>query len=112
MNAKILILVVAQIIFLMGCSSLPKARVVETETGILQSFGTAKEEPDARMSAIEQAQKYCNKRDEKSVFQDRELRAEGKKEGLNLSRLPIIGQALKGNDKTQVVLSFRCAKKT
>jgi hypothetical protein len=111
MRTKLLLL--AAPLALSACSSAPKARIVETESGVLQAVGTAKEEPDARVSAIDQAQDYCGDRKERAIFQDRELRGEpddSRKETALLGRLPFIGQVLKGGEKTQVLLRFRCAK--
>lgn len=91
-----------------GCASGTKARVVKTEGDALNSIATAKEEPDARLEAIEAAQQYCEQKGRSPVFREQGLHRENKGTGLDLENLPVIRKVFKGDDKDQVVLSFRC----
>jgi hypothetical protein len=91
-----------------GCSSAPKGRVVETETGRV-AIASAKDEPDARMTALDQAISYCSMKNQKPIFREEELRNKSNgKLHLNLKNLPVIGQVFKSENRTQVILEFRC----
>jgi hypothetical protein len=105
-----LILMVGVVLGFAGCSSAAKGRVVETESGVIQAIGTAKDEPDARVAALDGAQAYCAKLDQKPIFKDRDLKGGSaeKRSGMDLKNLPLIGDAFKDEDKTQVIMSFRC----
>ncbi|MEO5969006.1 MAG: hypothetical protein ABIQ95_03695 [Bdellovibrionia bacterium] len=97
-----------------GCSSAPIGRVVETDKGNLEAIGSAKGEPDARITALDQATSYCSLKNKRPIFKEDELKENihSRKFNLNLKNLPVIGKAFKGDDKTQVIIAFRCTGKS
>jgi hypothetical protein len=99
--------------FSVSCSSAPKARIVETDSGALQAVGSAKNEPDARGSAMDGAMSYCSKQNETAVFREHELHKKDRlsKYDLDLSKIPVIGRVLRSDDKTEVILGFRCSRR-
>ncbi|OFZ19539.1 MAG: hypothetical protein A2X94_12630 [Bdellovibrionales bacterium GWB1_55_8] len=109
--ATALFLIALSFVGASGCASGPKARIVQTEKEILNSIGTAREEPDARLEAIEVAQDYCERRGRETVFEERGLQQDpDKDDGIDPKKIPVIGKVFKGSDKSQVVLSFRCVR--
>ena len=97
-------------LFILSCSSIQKGRVVETESGALEAIGLAKNEPEARIAAVDQAGKFCTARKQKPIFRDEQLQSGSRRKpfGLDLKNVPVIGKVLKGEDTTQVILAFRC----
>jgi hypothetical protein len=93
-----------------GCNSGVEGRVVETEGHAYQAIGVARDEGDARIAALDQANSFCRAKKQKPVFRSRELHEGTHKKSfeLNLKNLPLIGKVFSTEDKVQILMSFRC----
>ena len=94
-----------------ACNTAVKGRIVETEGRALQAIGVARDEGDARIAALDEATKFCKAKLQRPIFRSRELHdgTRNRDFELNLKNLPLIGKAFKGEDKVQVLMTFRCA---
>lgn len=96
---------------LAACATGGKARIVELENGKVAAIGTAKNEPDAVIAAVDSADSYCRDASEagkKPVFKN-DVAGSSQEKGarLNWKNLPVIGKAFEEKNP-KVVMEFAC----
>lgn len=98
-----------------GCASSKKSsRVIQKESGKLEVISTAKDEADAAIAAIDEANKHCEELDKKAIFVDDKLeggqgdRNVGRRLGILLKKMPVVGRALASDEKAKLAVEFRC----
>src|SRR4051794_10391294 len=93
---------------LAACSSATKSRVIELEDGKTASIGTAPNEPDAVIAAVDRANEFCAEQKKKPVFPEASAgENEKKRSHINFSKIPMIGGAFE-EEKPKVVMKFAC----
>jgi hypothetical protein len=112
---KLLILCGVFTLFTASCSSGPKARVIERESGTIEAISGGEKQADATMRALDAAADYCEERGQQAVFsEDTEVNPKESRSERAISaarKLPVIGRVIASvteDDDHSVAVEFKC----